>query len=406
MTAESEDPVTGRRAILDGVKVVEFAHLIAGPLAGTFLADLGAEVIHVESPTTGDAARRMGPAKDSVHIWWKVSGRNKRSVTLDLHAPEGQAVAQRLAGWADVVITNFRIETLERWGLDWETLHRRYPKLIVLHVSANGLTSAQRNAPGFGKVGEARSGVVHLTGFADGPPVHTGFSHADSITGLMGAFGISAALTRRHEADFEGELIDIALFEPLFRLVEWQVIAHDQLDVVPTRSGNQLAISPASVVNTYAAADGVWITVTSATQRSVLKVVELVGEPSELYDTVAKQSERRQLLDAKLRAWIGQRSSEECLRRMAELEVVASRIYDVADICADEVFREREAIVTVHDDDLGPVRMQAVIPKLHQHPGTVRHTAPALGADNDLVYGKYLAIPEIERAALASAGVI
>lgn len=183
------------RPTLDGIKVVEFAHVIAGPLAGTLLADLGADVVHVEDPTNGDPGRQQGPTKDGVHLWWKVSGRNKRSVTLDLRSPEGQELARELAAWADVVITNFRVATIEKWGLDWETLHRLNPRLVLLQVSGNGVqgvAEASRNDPGFGKVGEARSGVVYVTGFPDGPPVHTGFSHADTVTALMGAYAITA----------------------------------------------------------------------------------------------------------------------------------------------------------------------------------------------------------------------
>src|SRR4051812_22153862 len=181
-------------AALSGLKVVEFAHVIAGPLAGTFLADLGADVVHVEDPGNGDPQRVAGPHKDGAHLWWKVSARNKRSVTLNLRTEEGRAVARDLARWADVVITNFRVSTLEKWGLDFASLNEINPQLVLLQVTGFGAKNSRRNDPGFGKVGEAMSGVVNLTGFPDGPPVHTGFSHGDSVTGLMGAFAIQAAL--------------------------------------------------------------------------------------------------------------------------------------------------------------------------------------------------------------------
>ena len=155
---------------------MEFAHVIAGPLAGTLLADQGADVVHVEDPVHGDPSRRMGPTKDGAYLWWKVSARNKRAVTLDLRSQAGQDIARRLAQWADVVITNFRVGTLEKWGLDWESLHELNPRLVMLQVSGYGTTTSSRNVPGFGKVGEAMSGVVNITGFPDGPPVHTGFS--------------------------------------------------------------------------------------------------------------------------------------------------------------------------------------------------------------------------------------
>ncbi|HLY84774.1 MAG TPA: CoA transferase [Acidimicrobiales bacterium] len=391
---------------LAGVKVVEFAHVIAGPLAGTLLADLGADVVHVEDPKAGDPGRSQGPTKDGVHLWWKVSGRNKRSVTLDLRSAPGQALAHELVQWADVVITNMRFNTLAKWGLDWEGIHRLNPRAVMLQITGNGATTTARNDPGFGKVGEARSGVVHITGFPDGPPVHTGFSHADSVTALMGAFAISASLVRRGDPDFEGEWIDLALFESLFRLIEWQVIVFDQLGVPPMRAGNQLAVAPGAVINTYLSADGVWVTVTSGTPRSVSNIAALLGEPAGNYLTVPDQLANKERLDTLLHGWIGARTADECLTKMAELEVVASRIFDAGDIVADPIYREREDIVSLPDADLGTVRMQAVVPKLHQRPGSVWRTGPSLGEDNDLVYGSWLGKSTEELDRLRSDGVI
>ncbi|MEU6182418.1 CoA transferase [Streptomyces coeruleorubidus] len=175
-----------------------------------------------------------------------------------LHHESGRAVAHRLVAWADVVIVTLRAGRLRRWGLDWESVHRINPKAVLLQISGFGATSSQADAPGFGKMGEARSGVVHLTGSPDGPPVHTGFSHGDAVTGLMGAYAVLAALHRRdHDPGFDGEWIDLALFEPLFRLVEWQVIVHDQLGTVPQRSGNQLAVAGLVAAVESAQRDGI-----------------------------------------------------------------------------------------------------------------------------------------------------
>ena len=376
---------------LEGLKIVEFAHVIAGPMAGTLMADLGATVVHVEDPGRGDPQRVAGPARDGVHLWWKVAARNKRSVTLNLRTDDGRALARELAAWADVVITNFRIETLEKWGLDFRSLNLVNPKLVVLSVSGFGGTGSRRNEPGFGKVGEAMSGVVNLTGFPDGPPVHTGFSHGDSVTGLMGAYAVQAALYRKaSDPDFKGEWIDLALYESLFRLVEWQIIFYDQLGVVPERAGNQLAAAPAAVINTFKTSDDHWITVTSGTPKSVVKIAGLVGEPLEDYATSADQVARRERLDSLVAAWIAKRPLAECLRVMRQLEVVASGIYSAKDILADETYRERDNVVTVQDRDLGPVRMQNVVPKLANYAGAVWRTAPELGEDNALVYGEFL----------------
>lgn len=382
------------RPVFEGLKVVEFAHVIAGPLAGTLLADMGAEIVHVEEPAQGDPSRRMGPTKDGVYLWWKVAGRNKRSVTIDLRTERGQALAHKLVAWADVVITNYRVGTLERWNLDWETIHAINPRIVMLQVSGFGANTTERDVPGFGKVGEAMSGVVNLTGFIDGPPVHTGFSHADTVTGLMGAFAISAALTRRNDPDFRGEWIDLALFESLFRLIEWQVIVYDQLGSIPVRAGNQLAVAPGAVINTYPTADEKWLTVTSGTPRSVRNVAILLGLPEDEYATVEQQLERRDILDKGLSEWISRRTAEDCLSEMRQVGVVASRIYTVADIVQDEIYAQRGDIVSIEDPELGVVRMPGVVPKLTNHPGRVLRTAPALGADNELVFREYLGLSE------------
>lgn len=380
---------------LAGLKVVEFDQVVAGPLAGALLGDMGADVVHVEPPKGGDPARQMGPAKDGVRLWWKVAGRNKRSVTLDLRTPAGRAVARRLVEWADVAIVSFRLSTLEQWGLDWPSLHAINQKLIVLQISGYGATSSLADAPGFGKMGEARSGIVHITGFPDGPPVHTGFSHADTITGLMGAYAILAALYRRSvDPDFDGEWIDVALFEPLFRLIEWQVIVYDQLGMVPERSGNSLAVAPAAVVNTYRSRDGHWVTVTSATVRSVLNIVRVLGLPEEQFATVDSQLKGRLVIDERLRGWIADRTAEEALEVLAAAGVVASRVYTIEDILADPTYAERGDIVSVDDPELGPVQMQSVIPRFEHHPGSIWRSAPRLGEDNDLVFKEWLGMSD------------
>lgn len=403
----SMPPPSPGSGALRGLKVVEFAHVVAGPLAGTLMADLGADVVHVESPRGGDAGRKMGPHRDGTYLWWKVIGRNKRSVTLDLGTEAGRSVGHKLVEWADVVITNLRASTLDRWGLDWPTLRGVNPTVIVLQVSGYGASGPMRDAPGFGKMGEARSGVVHLTGFPDGPPVHTGFSHADSVTGLMGAFAVTAALHRRAtDPDFAGEWIDLALFEPLFRLVEWQIIVCDQLGVVPNRSGNRLAVAPAAVVNTFLSKDGEWITVTSATTRSVLNVVRLLELDESAYATTEQQVAGADAIDTALRTWVGEHTADDALTVLEDAGVVASRVFTAADILADPLYAERHDIVVIDDPDLGEVRMQGVVPKMANHPGAVWRTGPELGSDNDLVLGEWIGLSNDELAALRRQGVV
>lgn len=403
----NEHPDTGGQGQLRGLKVVEFAHVVAGPMAGSMLADQGADVVHVEPPGAGDAARAMGPKRNDVPLWFKVASRNKRSVTLDLHQESGQALAHRLVAWADVVIVTVRAERLRSWGLDWESVHRINPTAILLQISGFGANTSLADAPGFGKMGEARSGVVHLTGFADGPPVHTGFSHGDAVSGLMGAYAVMAALYRRErDPDFDGEWIDLALFESLFRLVEWQVIVHDQLGIVPERTGNQLAVAPAAVINTYLSRDGDWITVTSATLRSVINVAKLLGFDETEFATIEQQQAGREKLDKSLREWTAARGTEECLEAFARAEVVASRVFTAADIAADATYAERDDIVTVDDPELGPVQMQAALPHFRQNPGQVWRSGPALGQDNRLVYTDWLGLADEDLADLEQHGVV
>jgi formyl-CoA transferase len=251
------------------------------------------------------------------------------------------------------------------------------------------------------------SGVVHLTGFPDGPPVHTGFSHADSITGLFGAFAIQTALYRKlSDPEFEGELIDLALYEGLYRLIEWQVIFYDQMGTSPMRAGNRLANAPAAVINMYKASDGTWITVTTGTWKSVQLVAALLGEPAEDYDSPEKQAARADHLDGLLNAYIGQRSTDEVLAAMAKADIVASVIYDVETIVNDKTYAERGDVVTIQDEELGPVRMQAVLPHLTNHPGRIWRSGPSLGEDNELVYKQFIGMSDEEYDTLVAQGVI
>ena len=393
-------------AALRGLKVLSLSHVVAGPFAAALLADFGADVVHVEQPGAGDPARHMGFERDGVYVWWKVAGRNKRSVTIDLRKPEGAELARELASWADVVVSSIRPAALERWGLSWDHLRRVNSRLIMLQITGFGMTGPRRDEPGFGKVGEAMSGVVGITGLPD-QPLHAAFSHGDSATGLMAAFGMMAALYRRdHDPEFAGELIDLALFESLFRMIEWQVIAYDQLNMAPARNGNRLAFAPAAVANVYESSDGVWITVTSATLNSVLSVVRLIGLREDEFRTTADQRKQSDVIDSTLKTWISQRKADDVLALMRKANVVASRIYSIQDIMNDEVYKAREDIITVEDADLGPVRMQAVIPKMMNHAGSVWRSGPQLGEDNEIVFKEWLGMSTERFERLRAADVI
>ena len=392
---------------LAGVKVLSLTHVIAGPMAASFLGDFGAEVVHIERPGKGDPAREMGDDKDGVYLWWKVTGRNKRSLTLDLKKEKGRQIAQDLAKWADVVITNMRPAALVSLGLSWETLHKLNPKLVYLQISGYGRDGPRAADPGFGKAAEAQSGVVYITGFPDAPPVHTGFSHADAVTGLMGAYGVMLALYRKKsDPAFDGELVDLALYEGLFRLIEWQIIGYDQLGRLYERTGNRPPMAPAAVVNTYLTKDEEWITVTSGTTVAVTKIVRMLGLPEDQYNTARAQAQAAKFLDDSLAAWIRTRPTEEALKALLAADVVASRIYNVRDIMADPVYAWRKNIVKVEDPELGTVRMQSVIPKLQNHGGEVWRTGPRLGEDASLILGDWLGMSDAEIESLRAENVI
>jgi formyl-CoA transferase len=333
-----------------------------------------------------------------------VAGRNKRSVTIDLQCDDGRRLAQRLAGTADVVITNLARPVLLAGGLDGATLLAGNPKLVVLEVSAFGRTSSRRDEDGAGvgagTVAEAMSGVPQLTGPAGGPPVFNGFAQAETMTALMGAFAIQAALYRRdRDPDFAGECIDLALFEPLFRLVEWQVVVHDQTGTIFQRAGNQMALGSDGVVDTYRTDDGDWIVITSGTKGAVANLARLLGQPASPPPGVPR-------LKALLTDWVKGRGTSDCLRLLAEAGVSASRSYSVADIVDDDVFVQRRSITTVDDEQLGPVRMPSALPHLLNHPGRIWRTGPGVGADNEAVFRDELGLSDDELGRLARDGVI
>jgi crotonobetainyl-CoA:carnitine CoA-transferase CaiB-like acyl-CoA transferase len=405
--AQASASTPAPKGALHGLKVVEFAQLLAGPFAGSLLADLGADVVHVEDPGRGDPMRTNGLKKDGTYLWWKVSGRNKRSVTLDLRQPAGQDVARELAAWADVVITNMRPGTLDKWGLNWPSFHAVNPRLVMLQVSGFGVATSRRDEPGYGKLGEARSGVVQITGFPDGPPVHAGFSHADTVTGLMGAFAIQAAVYRQvTDPDFEGEWIDLGIDESLFRMIEWQIVNYDQLGIVAERVGNGIPGAPDSVVNAYRSTDGRWITISARTVPTIQSLARLSGCSPADFASKELFLANKEHLDKAITAWIGRTSSGEVLAALKEVSVVAAPVLDAAQIVGDPSYQERGNILTVDDPDLGPLRMQGVIPRLHNYRGDVWQLAPALGEHNDDVYRGMLKFDDGKMARLRQANVI
>jgi formyl-CoA transferase len=399
-------------SLFSGVTVLELGHIIAGPFAASLLADFGAMVIKVEQPHRGDTLRVSGPVKDGQPLWWKAAARNKKSVTINLLDRRGQDLVRRLVARSDVVIENFRPGTLERWGLGWTDLQAINPRLIALRVSGFGQSGPESEKPGFGRVGEAMSGAVHLQGERDGPPSHFGFSLGDLATGLMGAFAIAGALFRRatEGSDFTGECIDLALYETLFRMIDWQIVLYDQLGFVPQRDGNNLAISIAPISNTYQTKDGHWITLASVFGETFYRILDMIGgaalRADPRFSTREGQMAHREELDALVRAWVGDRTREEALQACEAAGAVAGPVMSPPDIVANPTYQYRENLIRVADPILGGILMHGVVPRLLNYPGAVEHVGPDLGQHNAAILRDWLGISREEFAALERDGVI
>jgi len=390
---EPEPEPTESALPLAGLRVLDLSSLYAGPLIGTNLADFGAEVIKVEHPR-GDDARRWGASRGDVPLWWKVISRNKRLIALDLSTEADRATVAELAGWADVLIENFRPGRLERWGLGWEQLHALNPRLIMVRVTGFGQTGPYRSQPGFGTLAEALSGFAAVTGSPDGPPTLPPFGLADGVAALTGTYATLVALYWRDAlGGGQGQQIDISLFEPLFSLLGPQTVEFDQLDIVQRRQGNR---SPRTAPrNAYRTRDDGWVVLSAGTQQIANRVAAAIERPDLIDDprfaSPAARRENADAVDALVAEWMARHELGDILDRFAAHEAPIAPVYDIAQIFEDPHYRARDSVITVPDDDLGDLRMQAVVPRLSRTPGSVRWTgASAVGADTDYVLGEVL----------------
>lgn len=393
------------RAALDGVRVIDVATLFAGPLAATILGDFGAEVLKIEHPR-GDPARSHGHAKNGVGLWWKMLARNKKAITLYLGAPAGQDLFRRLVRDADVVVENFRPGTLERWGLGYETLAAINPRLILARVTGFGQFGPYAHRPGFGTLAEAMSGFAHITGQPDGPPTLPPFGLADGIAALATACAILMAL-RARDSTGRGQVIDLAIIEPILTVLGAQPTVYDQLGVVQQRMGNRSANNAPR--NTYRTAEGKWVAVSTSAQAVAERVMRLVGRPDVIaepwFATGHGRAAHADELDAAVGRWIAERSLDEVVSAFEQAEAAVAPIYDVADVLADPQYQALQSIVTVADPELGPLKMQNVLFRLSDTPGRIRTTGPRLGEHNAEVFGR-LGIDAEGLADLARQGVI
>src|SRR5580704_11396704 len=396
-------PATGPLA---GLRVLDMSTVVAGPFASTLLADLGAEVLKVEMPGTGDALRRLAPHKDGVPLWWKVTNRNKRGITLDLRKPEGRALLGRLVEGYDVLVENFRTGTLDEWGITRDWLQGINPRLTILRVTGFGQTGPYRRKPGFARVFEAMSGFTRMCGEEGGTPLHLGYPISDAIGGLFGAIGVLAELYRlKHDPTARGQEIDCAVTEAMMRTLDFLAIEYDQLGAVRTQSGNRSQY--AAPGNIYPTADGKWASIAASTQSiyerfcTALDLPHLVSDPR-FADNPSRVKNWREI-DEIVGEAISRLTLDELGARLMKAQVGFSPIYDAADIFADPHFVARGTIVKVADDELGEVRMQCVVPRFSETPVSVRRTGPSLGQHNDEVFGA-LGLSADEIARLRGAG--
>ena len=393
------------RPALDGVRVIDVATLFAGPLAATILGDFGADVLKIEHPR-GDPARSHGHTKKGVGLWWKMLARNKKAITLYLGAPAGQDLFRRLVRDADVVVENFRPGTLERWGLGYETLAAINPRLILARVTGFGQFGPYVHRPGFGTLAEAMSGFAHITGQPDGPPTLPPFGLADGIAALATACAILMAL-RARDSTGRGQVIDLAIIEPILTVLGAQPTVYDQLGIVQQRMGNRSANNAPR--NTYRTAEGKWVAVSTSTQPVAERVMRLVGRPDVIaepwFATGHGRAAHTDELDAAVGRWIAERSLDEVVSAFEQAEAAVAPIYDVADVLADPQYQALQSIVTVADPELGPLKMQNVLFRLSDTPGRIRTTGPRLGEHNAEVFGR-LGIDAEGLADLARQGVI
>ncbi len=371
---------------LTGLRVLDLATLFAGPLAATMLGDFGAEVIKVEHPTRPDPSRGHGPSKDGVGLWWKLLGRNKQTITLDLSKPAGRTTLLRLAATADVVVENFRPGTLEKWDLGWDELSAVNPRLVLTRVTGFGQFGPYARRPGFGTLAEAMSGFAAMTGEPDAPPTLPPFGLADSIAALATAYAVMTALAAR-ERTGEGQVVDMAIIEPILTVLGPQPLWYDQLGHVQPRTGNRSQNNAPR--NTYRTADGTWVAVSTSAQSVAERVMRLVGRP-ELIDepwfaTGADRARHADVLDAAVGDWIARHSRADVLAAFEKAEAAVAPVQDVRDVMTDPQYRALDTVTTVDDPELGPLRMQNVLFRLSATPGGIRWAGRPHGADTEEV---------------------
>ena len=371
---------------LQGLRVIEMGQLIAGPFAGKTLGEFGADVIKIEAPGAGDPLRNWRMIKDGTSVWWQVQSRNKRSIALDLRSAEGQNIARKLIGEADVLIENFRPGTLEGWGMGYEELSKLNPGLVMLRISGYGQTGPYRDLPGFGAIGEAMGGLRHLTGEPGRVPVRCGISIGDTLAALHGTIGVLTALYHRKVNGGLGQVIDVALNEAVFNVMESLIPEYSAFGAVREAAGSALpGIAPS---NAYRCKDG-YVLIAGNGDSIFRRLMHVIGRDdlglerdlAENAGRVARVAE----IDAAIEHWSLQQTVEEALKLLAIASVPAGKVYTAKDIAADPHYKARDMILRQQTRDGYELDVPGVVPKLLGTPGTLRTSAPGLGDDTDAV---------------------
>lgn len=405
---------TAPRGPLTGVRVLDLGTRIGAPFAATLLGDLGAEIIKVELPGVGDFMRTIGPFVDGYSLFWAVEGRGKKSITLDLRKPKGQALLKQLVAKADVVVENFQPGTLEGWGLGYDELAAVNPGIILTRVSVYGQEGPYRDRPGLDRNGIAMGGLMYITGYPDRPPVRPGLIVSDYLTGVFNAFSVVSALYERDRRAAEtgeakrGQWVDLSLYESILRIMEHTLASYDRLGTVREREGNRLKNS--APLDNWQTRDGKFICIIAAGDGLFPRLAKAMGRDDLLadprYETMALRAAHGDEINQIVADWVAERTAAELQEVLDRHEVPFGFAYSVADIFADPHIAARGSIETVEDPTIGPVRMQGVYPRFSRTPGAVQGGAPQLGTDTDAVYGELLGLSDDELAALRKERVI
>ena len=399
-------------APLKGVKVIELGQLIAGPFAGKVFAEFGAEVIKIEPPASGegpggDPLRQWRLLHEGTSLWWYVQARNKKSVTANLRSPEGQEIVRRLARDADIVIENFRPGTLEKWGLGYETLAAANPGLVMIRLSGFGQTGPYRDRPGFGAIGESMGGMRHITGFADRPPVRMNISIGDALAALHGVIGALMALHHRDAHGGKGQVIDVALYEAVFNMMESLLPDYDLFGEIRGRIGTGLTnIVPS---NTYSTRDGKSVVIGGNADSIYKRLMHAIGRDDLGQDptlaTNVGRVKRTAEIDGAIAAWCAAHDLDAILEVLAAADVPHGKIYTAADIATDLQYLARDMIVPTKLPDGTPIRLPGIVPKLSDTPGATQWVGPKLGEHTDEVL-RSIGYRDDDIARLRSSGAI